>query len=697
MIENIFITVVKMSLTSSYIILFVLVIRLLLKKSPKIFSYMLWAVVFFRLISPITIESKLSLIPNNPLIQIDSTSSNSLINYSDYNLQYTNSNSTIKSNTITEVNDSNTNNKINSTNILAILWISIVTVMISYSIFSLIKLNKKLKTSRLIRENIYECSNINTAFVNGIFDPKIYIPNGISKNEEQYILAHERIHIKRYDYIIKLIGYFIVCIHFFNPLVWISFILMSRDMEMSCDEAVIKELGNGIKKDYSKSLLAFATNNREIKFSPIAFGEGDVKNRIKNVLRYRKPNIIILVISIIVLLFVGVGLIVNPSNDNRSEFLNIDRAIEESKERNEIFFRVVGDSGYIWSGENFAKNFEKSITDIEEHKIKLSYELTEDIIVYIDKSDEYKLSFYKSHPNIMKVSYDGKDKYYISDNDIYSEINLMVLLINYRVPEETIKVITEGKKTNRTSYNDQPYIDYLVLDLGEGRYYIYEEKGKYYLEQPYVAIYEISKDIYNNAMQYASQPKDDIDETSSNLIKLSNFKYTGDDIIEKLIYDTTLEETKNAYEGDFNVVAAKIFGSYEEEDKIKIFATIYIVAYKYNSKDKIVEEDGGGIVPIALTYTKNQDGSYTLEEYLQSRDGSFFEESIREFCTMPVSGKKINGLADKIINGYTNYDNLKELQRENLIKHLEANNQRGVSLLVRGYDEPDIIIALTKE
>ncbi|MEN8075840.1 M56 family metallopeptidase [Clostridioides difficile] len=135
MIENIFLTVLKMSITSSYIILFILVIRLLLKKSPKIFSYMLWAVVFFRLISPITIESKLSLIPNNSLIQIDSTSSNSLINYSDYNSQYKSSNNIIKSNTITEVKDSNINNKLNITNILAILWISIVTVMIFYSIF----------------------------------------------------------------------------------------------------------------------------------------------------------------------------------------------------------------------------------------------------------------------------------------------------------------------------------------------------------------------------------------------------------------------------------------------------------------------------------------------------------------------------------------------------------------------------------
>ena len=117
MIENIFLTVLKMSITSSYIILFILVIRLLLKKSPKIFSYMLWAVVFFRLISPITIESKLSLIPNNSLIQIDSTSSNSLINYSDYNSQYKSSNNIIKSNTITEVKDSNINNKLNITNI----------------------------------------------------------------------------------------------------------------------------------------------------------------------------------------------------------------------------------------------------------------------------------------------------------------------------------------------------------------------------------------------------------------------------------------------------------------------------------------------------------------------------------------------------------------------------------------------------
>lgn len=435
MMEDIFLTVLRMSATSSYVILFVLVIRLLLKKSPKIFSYMLWGIVLFRLVCPISFESKLSLIPNKSIIISEDNSSKTLINYSNDKSQYISTNNTISSENINFV-ISNTQtistNKFNITRIIAILWFVISVFMISYSIFSLIKLNKNLKDSRLIKENIYECNNINIAFVMGIFNPKIYIPKYISKNEEQYILAHERIHIKRYDYLIKLIAYFVVCIHFFNPLVWISFILMLRDMEMSCDEAVMKELGNSIKKEYSNSLLAFATNSREIKFSPIAFGKGDVKNRIKNVLRYKKPKISVLVISIILILFVGIGLIFNPINDKRSEFLNIDKVIEESKERNEIFFRVLGDGGYIWSGENFAGNFEKAIVNIKEYKVKQSYELTEDIIVYINKSEEYKLSFYKSEPNIMKVSYDGKDKYYISDNDIYSAINIMVLAVSYR-------------------------------------------------------------------------------------------------------------------------------------------------------------------------------------------------------------------------------------------------------------------------
>lgn len=528
MIEDIFLTVLKMSATSSYVILFVLVIRLLLKRSPKIFSYMLWGIVLFRLVCPISFESKLSLIPNKSIIISGDNSSKTLINSSDDKSQYISTNNTIWPENINSV-ISNTQtistNKFDITRIIAVFWFVISVFMIAYSIFSLIKLNKNLKDSRLIKENIYECNNINIAFVIGIFNPKIYIPKDISKNEEQYILAHERIHIKRYDYLIKLIAYFVVCIHFFNPLVWISFILMSRDMEMSCDEAVMKELGNSIKKEYSNSLLAFATNSREIKFSPIAFGKGDVKNRIKNVLRYKKPKISVLVISIILILFVGIGLIFNPINDKRTEFLNIDKVIEESKERNEIFFRVVGDGGYIWSGENFARNFEKAIVNIKEYKVKQSYELTEDIIIYINKSEEYKLSFYKSEPNIMKVSYDGKDKYYISDNDIYSAINIMVLAVSYRVPEETIKVITESKKTNRTSYNDYPYVEYLELSLGEGRYYIYEEKGKYYLEQPYVAIYEMNQDIYNGAIKYAIKPEENVSETNSNLINLPNFKY----------------------------------------------------------------------------------------------------------------------------------------------------------------------------
>lgn len=309
--DQLFLQIVNMSITSSYVILLVILIRLLLKKSPKIYSYILWSIVFLRLILPFSFHSIFSFIPINtntiptdiiytqePQIHSGITAIDGIVN---------NSLPAPAPEVGASVNPMGIWVSLGGT-----IWILGILALIIYSLLSTIKLCKILKGSKLLRKNIYEAHNIHTPFVFGLLRPKIYMPFGLSEIEKSYIIKHEETHIKRYDHIIKFLAFIIVSIHWFNPLVWIGFFLMGKDMELSCDESVIKEMGNSIKKDYSTSLLSLSTGRKIIGGSPLAFGGKNTKGRIKNILNYKKPKFWMSLVGIIVIVVAAVGLLSNP-------------------------------------------------------------------------------------------------------------------------------------------------------------------------------------------------------------------------------------------------------------------------------------------------------------------------------------------------------------------------------------------------
>jgi len=164
--------------------------------------------------------------------------------------------------------------------------------------------------------NIYEADNIKSPFVLGLISPKIFLPVGLSEHERRYILLHEQTHIRRYDHILKFVAYFILCLHWFNPLAWLAFWLMGADMEMSCDERVIKELGNDISADYSMSLIRIATGMRITNGSPLAFSEGGIKERVKRVMNFKKPSRMVIILSVVLVALLSVGFAINRTNAN---------------------------------------------------------------------------------------------------------------------------------------------------------------------------------------------------------------------------------------------------------------------------------------------------------------------------------------------------------------------------------------------
>ncbi|MDD4145675.1 MAG: M56 family metallopeptidase [Clostridia bacterium] len=318
--SKIFLAVLNMSLTASYVIVFVIAARMLLKKAPKIFSYALWGIVFFRLICPFSFESVLSLIPINvePVPVDIGYQQNPAINSGIATVD-----NFVNSSLPVPAMGASVNPMQIVMSLLAVIWLMGIAVMLICSIYSVIKLTRNLKAAGNLFDNIYEAGNLKTPFILGILNPKIYLPTGLSADEKRYIIKHEQIHLQRFDHIVKPLAFVVLSIHWFNPLVWIAFLLMGTDMELSCDESVLKHMGSGIKKEYSASLLSLAAGKRIHNGCPLAFGESNAKSRIKNVLNYRKPAFWVVLAAVVAVLAICIGLMTNPKNNSIPKNMSI--------------------------------------------------------------------------------------------------------------------------------------------------------------------------------------------------------------------------------------------------------------------------------------------------------------------------------------------------------------------------------------
>lgn len=330
-LHAVFSTVLNMSITASIVIIVILLARIMLKRAPKIFSYALWAVVLFRLLCPVSLTSQFSLMSLFPA----PTTETGRIEYVSLNALDTERPAATVDVPASDSNQT-ADNRVNPSevtaagsidfliSIVSIIWICGVVAMLIFNFLQLIRLHRKLTVSIPLNDNIYLADYIPTPFVIGLIHPKIYLPSAMSEAEQSYIIQHEKHHIRRCDHIIKLLAFVAMCIHWFNPLVWLAFALSSKDMEMSCDEAVMRQMGRDIRADYSSSLLQFSTGKRILIGTPLAFGEGDTKERIENIMKYKKPTIMIVILAMIVCVGLTACLSSNPkSNTEKNDLSSI--------------------------------------------------------------------------------------------------------------------------------------------------------------------------------------------------------------------------------------------------------------------------------------------------------------------------------------------------------------------------------------
>ena len=348
--SELFLKIINMSISASWLVLAVLILRFVLKKAPKWINVLLWGIVAIRLICPFSFESTLSLIPSAETIPL---------NIGMDTTPTINSGISAINNAVNPIiSQSNTPMAGASVNLLQItigiyeyIWIFGMIALALYTAISYWRLRRKVDTAVRYKDNIFQSENVSFPFVLGIIKPRIYLPFKMNGQYLEHVVAHEQAHICRKDHWWKPLGFLLLMIHWFNPLMWLAYVLLCRDIELACDEKVIKELGNEQRGDYTQALVACSVNRRMIAACPLAFGEVSVKERVKSVMNYKKPAFWVIIISVIVCVGVAVCFLTNPKQDSYTLRIVVPAGSQEKFVYTDEEVSTIRNSIKIWSGD----------------------------------------------------------------------------------------------------------------------------------------------------------------------------------------------------------------------------------------------------------------------------------------------------------------------------------------------------------
>lgn len=755
--SSIFLKVLDMSYVSCYIITSLLVLRLFMIKAPKKYAILLWFFVFIRLMVPWTIESDYSNIPDNAINITNNRAFQAERDIGDIIINKTTGiadNSRIYDAEI-EVSvqaDGDVKSKISIVDICSKIWFVGIIVLLTYTGISYLVFKKRIQLAIRVEDNVYMCDRVDSPCIFGIINPKIYIPNSIEYDDKGYILAHERMHIKTKDNLFKFAFFMSAIIHWFNPLVWLSYYMLNRDIEMACDERVLESYDIDIRKNYANLLLDMATSKNRL-VGPLAFGENSIKSRIKNIIRYRKPTKFMAIIMTILVLLCLVAYGTNPIKEGLKDqdlsFLNIDNVVKVMALSNDPLVISYKDRSVEIESNKISELLYDGINDWKEVAGILNNQNYNRLYIYSycdGRFNSIEIIEAEGRSECIIIDDFEKKRYYHGPKDLYEKMVLLGEGIDKTIPNLYVDLISNGIKTSDKSKNNIPddVEKFYTFELASKTYYVYEKDNKAYCELPHSFINridrvlyirakylldqdvfkrpvkivdtddEIIKDLVEKNLNYilsvqstSSDPKDYIHEKQEEyetilkqgydavdyilkqfdnrnvsglkaqlmmmvcndvlgvrvknpsyndpydwyedlhirkLLTVSDYMYTGDDINIKLVYESQIERYGKD-EGKFLITYPHIFGVYEEGDLLKIVATVYNTSYRVY--EDIVEDVGGSIRPIAITYKKSE-GEYELVEYKEALDGSLYGPSINEFCVYPRSKEIIKGLSGKI-------------------------------------------------
>lgn len=513
--------IIQMSVYGSIVILITILLRFFLRKNSKRFMMILWVAVALRLLLPINIESSLSLfniLPNGTGSAItsimrtvpdtnvvldqnayDSTSDEKFNNVT--NLENT---EVTKVNAISEVTSGKTTtNKLDYNKILSILWLIGTSGILIYCAVRYSMLKYILKGSHKIDKNVYVSPKVASPFVLGLVKPNIYLPDTLSEEEREYVLSHERTHIRRGDWISKIVGVIAVAIHWFNPLVWLGFTLFEQDMEMSCDETTIENWSAESKAAYSKTLVSLATKSETysytivpLGFSKVSFSKMEVTNRVKNIMTYKKGSKVLGVITATALILVATActlnskteettvketMVSNPKETTEETILASVDVTEETFHDNVV---VIGNDGegraelytgtvlydYIVTAsgpvdENYV--FDKQTVADEIYDILIENGYSEDSpACYFDVYENSEVSEYNPYPFIIRVNY-------LNAEDGVNKNSIWVNICEYDTIEDANVAFEESATSfycdDKFDFSESAYRSFTGIQLNDNR------------------------------------------------------------------------------------------------------------------------------------------------------------------------------------------------------------------------------------
>ncbi|MBE6631930.1 MAG: M56 family metallopeptidase [Ruminococcaceae bacterium] len=322
---DLFLNIVDMSITASITVLVVLTVRIFLKRSPKWINILLWMMVAIRLVFPFSLESSFSLMPQTDWISEGVEGDSVFLINTDTDIIPVGEQSAFGENVTVTHSPSEPKieiqKSISTTYILSLIWLGGMILLLLHALISSLRLKITVGEAVRVRNNIFESSAVDSPFVLGLIRPHIYVPRGMNEESLSYVIAHEEAHILRKDYLWKPIGFLLLCIHWFNPLMWIAYVSLCRDIEMACDERVVKEYDEIQRADYSEALLRFSVRRTMISACPLAFGEVCVKERIKTVLNYKKPAFWVIILALLICIGTAACFLTDPVDETEGENL----------------------------------------------------------------------------------------------------------------------------------------------------------------------------------------------------------------------------------------------------------------------------------------------------------------------------------------------------------------------------------------
>lgn len=610
--NELFLKVINMSISANWLVLAVLLLRLILKIAPKWITVFLWGLVAIRLICPFSFESTLSLIPRaeiiSPAIMTDPSPSihtgmsviNNIIN-------------PVINNSFAPAPGASANPLQLWIPILCTVWFIGIGILLFYTAVSYWRLKRKVDTGILYLDNIYQSENVHSPFVLGILKPKIYLPFNMSDQILEQVIAHEQAHIRRKDHWWKPLGFLLLTIHWFNPLIWLSYILLCRDIELACDEKVIKELDNERRADYTQALLVCSINHPMIAACPLAFGEVGVKERVKAVMHYKKPAFCVLVLAILACAGTALCFLTNPSisiDEKLTVFIDCQIASFNQTDYSKEHFccldwEVIGKetSGdlttvYLWA---LYKEYSKE----DELKVETASHLLTAITVK------------KEQENYSLVEY-----WIPADGSSYSDS------IKEKVP-----IHLWGK-----ALDSQRYIDRQSEKL--------EKMAKEH--------FEVTPSDINGSNSHKNETDLSFDEAISLTILEHNSSDKPDGLLHVESHILLANEETSG---------TPLFGSDDHAEKI----TAYLLVHKatYSIYGGTMEAVGGSYGPVAITFHISDSGEYILEEYWEPRDGSGYAKDIRD--------KFPGASADDALNDQAYIEDLKAETYNKALAYLNSN------------------------